>query len=973
MPESACLHIQDRESGPIRVVELPWISVRIGRAAYCEVRLSGEDLPNESCRLTRRGRTWSLVPSGGPNHVILEGRTVKSPCPLPFDVPFLVGGYGLILKHDVAAEPVWEIVPSRAPDPLAGPFPTFPAELADDDRHIRASDPSRGMREGEAPSEPILDRGRTGGSAGPWPSRFATDATGPEAVQPAGAIPAPGPEAVTNASRPDRDRSRWEARWKAAEAHLKARASGFRSAGEGPAGPSPSPFEAVPVQERPTAAPRTPVASTPLIDPTSWRIPAPKAPRIEPAWSPPRPQEPSVGPSTATRPQQPLSTVDAPRPSLADGIALERSTDPIAEPPLDEPSVPEESLHDTDLPEPSSATTELDMAVGATPRDEAPAGDSGSPLYDAGFAFEDVDEVLRALPSITPALVGPAGSPAEAGFDAGHTIPEEAAPRDVEAGVDDHNETPPDAAVKDVSEEATQESSSVLVGDRLESPPAPAGSVQPEERIGDKSSGGLAEPDRRERGRDRREAGPSADRLEDANRPSPREPKARRNERARLGSERRGEGARAIRANDVRWGSGSSPREAATHPDDVVWPSVKDILANHRGSPGPRPAVLRARQRAQALPTIPREPAQWQLPVWLVWPPLAVSLLIAGLVVCGLSRCWMLDASSAAVVTQRLMTPDPSGRRRPLPPSVVPPQGRWVTTTAQHLTHWAIYLRGHGGDPDRPMPEAASLLTRALEIAPLNPTARLALAQGETPGSPGPESYRTRGLSRDSVSLARSARRLLAEGKKDAALRLYEQALTVAASSGISRSATPRFLDELSAQRYLLPGEDALRDIITEMSSRAEWTFGDWSKALPRHPAVLLATARLLRESRNPDAERFLDLILEMERSRPDGGPADPGMLAARAEALALRSRLKDAEQEYRQAIELVDNDVIRRSWWFNLAEIARRLNDEGQRQTALRAAMAVATSDDISRRVISIRRAADSRAPVAIPSARAN
>ncbi len=39
MTKSTCLHIQDHESGPIRVVELPWISVRIGRAAHCEVRL----------------------------------------------------------------------------------------------------------------------------------------------------------------------------------------------------------------------------------------------------------------------------------------------------------------------------------------------------------------------------------------------------------------------------------------------------------------------------------------------------------------------------------------------------------------------------------------------------------------------------------------------------------------------------------------------------------------------------------------------------------------------------------------------------------------------------------------------------------------------------------------------------------------------------------------------------------------------
>ena len=62
MTESTCLHIQDRESGPIRVVELPWISVRIGRAAHCEVRLTEHELPDEVCRLQRRGQSWRLLP-----------------------------------------------------------------------------------------------------------------------------------------------------------------------------------------------------------------------------------------------------------------------------------------------------------------------------------------------------------------------------------------------------------------------------------------------------------------------------------------------------------------------------------------------------------------------------------------------------------------------------------------------------------------------------------------------------------------------------------------------------------------------------------------------------------------------------------------------------------------------------------------------------------------------------------------------
>ena len=76
MPESTCLHIQDRESGPIRVVELPWISVRIGRAAFCEVRLPEYDLADEACRLYAAGRSWHLVPVGLRSPVLVEGRPV---------------------------------------------------------------------------------------------------------------------------------------------------------------------------------------------------------------------------------------------------------------------------------------------------------------------------------------------------------------------------------------------------------------------------------------------------------------------------------------------------------------------------------------------------------------------------------------------------------------------------------------------------------------------------------------------------------------------------------------------------------------------------------------------------------------------------------------------------------------------------------------------------------------------------------
>ncbi len=123
MPESTCLHIQDRESGPIRVVEIPWISVRIGRAAHCEVRLTEDDLAEEACRLYRRGRSWHLVPVASKSPILLDGRPVDASCPLPFDVPFRVGHYCLTLRQDRAAEPDWGMYPGPAPLSRAGRRP----------------------------------------------------------------------------------------------------------------------------------------------------------------------------------------------------------------------------------------------------------------------------------------------------------------------------------------------------------------------------------------------------------------------------------------------------------------------------------------------------------------------------------------------------------------------------------------------------------------------------------------------------------------------------------------------------------------------------------------------------------------------------------------------------------------------------------------------------------------------------------
>ncbi len=102
------------------------------------------------------------------------------------------------------------------------------------------------------------------------------------------------------------------------------------------------------------------------------------------------------------------------------------------------------------------------------------------------------------------------------------------------------------------------------------------------------------------------------------------------------------------------------------------------------------------------------------------------------------------------------------------------------------------------------------------------------------------------------------------------------------------------------------------------------------------------------RESR--EADQLLDLCLNSAKARTASVANEAVLAAARAEAHALKSQWQEAKEEYRQAIDQIEDGTIKRSWWFNLADIAIHLDDEGQRRDALREALAVATSDDITR-----------------------
>ena len=191
---------------------------------------------------------------------------------------------------------------------------------------------------------------------------------------------------------------------------------------------------------------------------------------------------------------------------------------------------------------------------------------------------------------------------------------------------------------------------------------------------------------------------------------------------------------------------------------------------------------------------------------------------------------------------------------------------------------------------------------------------------------------RALGLSRDAASLAWTARSLRLAGKKAAAIRLYREALRIAGRPDPAMDPEPVFDDDPAVRRYLLPGEAAAAAVVRELFVDAAWTFQEWSEAVPPDTIALLATARLFREQGRPEAET---LIAQSSRT---GEGARSGRSRARHPARRRRRGpcvalpLERGRGAYRLAIEAMDDAVVKRSWWFNLASIAHRLDDETQR-----------------------------------------
>ena len=924
MPETACLHVQTSGEDAVRVVDLPGHSMRIGRAVYCGLRLTGPDVADEACRVRRQGVGWSLVPTGVKSCVTVDGLPVHGPRSLGYGETFEVGPYRVSLHSSGSPVLSSEHRPGRR-SPDAAPATMSPIP-------------------GDRPA-----------AHAPWtPAR---------------------PEASDRWRSTQRETRRWESKWRSAAAKLAT----APAPSVGPSTASTSTAFAARTLERPAVQPPaarrrdgldTVTPPTPLprrtfatTTRTTYRTPSPspERPAAVALLAPPEtvvtPPERSpfvpVGSALRTSPDTTVRTADPTKRGLD---SLEEAA-PEANPP--------ETVVPTQRPEVTAAALTFEARL------EQFFGGSVKSVISEDPAIEVVEALaVSEAPSPSPAPVE-ADSPASVDEDEEDRAAEAAAPGRRLGSVRRVAATPLSEGVFEPAavHEAAVGTGGDAVVERMagwfERAFGPAGGdwLRPqadEARVIDATFVQKPEPVPVAEAPAERPWGPNHPFVTDT---------------ARLG------GA----SNDWEPGRLKEPVGSAGA-STANWPTVSDILAAQGVRRAPRPetepqasaprTAFRSVTVGTEAPTDPHEPACWSVPLWLGWLPAAAASVGLVAVGAGAAWTWSVDGYNAGVVAARLGQ-DGSGavlgpNARPLPEGVVVGRTSWWATTAHNLANWAAFLDRTAADAAQ-TGEARGLIDRAVEASPLEATARFALAH-PIPGEPDPGLARGLGQTRDVVALAWSGRQLLTAHKVEAARAAYRAALEMAARSDLARAATPAFLDDAPNRRYALPSEELLATVVRDMASQTAWTYKDWADVVPRGTAAPLAVARVLRETGSADADAALAVALaEADSGAADGVGAEAAVrLAATAEALALKGRWADADDRYRRAIDLMPADVVQRSWWINVADIAVRLNEEPKRLKALEAAKSTDLKDEVTVRAVDLQKASGLGARPVVRTARA-
>jgi hypothetical protein len=320
-----------------------------------------------------------------------------------------------------------------------------------------------------------------------------------------------------------------------------------------------------------------------------------------------------------------------------------------------------------------------------------------------------------------------------------------------------------------------------------------------------------------------------------------------------------------------------------------------------------------------------------------------------------LALAWAEDDQAAGAIADRMVANREAGPREEnlaLAPSTFAWKSGWWTNSAEGswLRAWAID-RPLADDAPVRMERIRSWLDSARATSPTSPTVRHALVRRAGPQERDRAETWPIGMSHDVLTRALAGRRLLAEGKVEAARMAYREALEMACHAPVA-AVVPTF-DEKGTRRYRLPNEDLLAAVVAELVGRPDWDLPRWKETLPRHALAALAVARAMKERTPLDADRMLSFIVEESDVPSVRGAAQAWHLAAKAEALAMLDRNEAALAVYREAIAAAPEGASRRVLRYNLADVASRLGDVTMAREALAAAHAGSFDDEIGRNVL--------------------
>jgi hypothetical protein len=915
MPEAMFLQIHGGDSSTMRMLELPPGPIRVGRGALCEVRLAETELAEVQCILRQRGNTWHYQPVGPSGRVWIDGRPAEDPRTVAQGVPFRVGDHWLTLRSAKNAFNDW--VSFDDPVPVV-PDPSNASETVLNSK----SEPEAASNREERPrSAPTPDENEE--RLRRWQARL---------------------EQRERWLKDRQDERRWEARWKSAGESIRARSGSSTRPAATPGAKAPSP----PVPpSRPTPKP-TPTPR-PLLTPPVSRIIEPRPtepirrvadPSVRAAT--PRPTirplpEPSailrrpVDPPTVRVPIKPTIRVVPPSPpsppSISRGMVTLPSTtvdwsDVRIAPVEVAIPLPVKRESSPSVSGPITTTGPISVTVPLSP----PSVEREAPT--SFFETVEIEDIEKILASESPAPVEQLSSFLEVPgpiADVAPEVLESIVTETIEPRTIETEAFPIEAS-------STEMATPTLV---------PSGLIEPSSWVDE-----LPEEEEEEQ---ELEASPPL--VEVLPTPVEREP---------AGQD----------FTPSRWTEPpiiERPVESGLPKSD--YPSARAIFAaqGRRPQPAPAPSSPSRRRPLGPTPTDILAPEQWTMSLWIGWLPSLAATLFLGTFGLSLAYEWMVDAGGSNVGLKLALRPD-----LPTSPLIDPtliPRGGWWFSTASHMATWAVVLEraNDGGDHSE---DVRSLIAAAREASPLAARARFNVEAPEgAAGTVAPNDFSEIGRTRDVVSLMSTARRLREAGKVEASIRAYRSAMEIALTAGREGLEPPAFDETNQVRRYALPHEALFSLVVRNMAERGEWSFEQWTSALPPSAVASWVGSKVLaRMQKKTEADGLADLAIRQADLTPPAGYDPVEHRAAVAEALAYRGRWTDASEQYRQAIDQVDNDAIRRAWWLNLSELAHRMSDTAAQARAIEAAQSPDTVDEITQRA---RKYQENLSPVYSPGPR--